>query len=97
MASITNPMKSDLDAGLHSITNVNELQVSDAVTANGFFLVGGLTTPFAILGGYIDPTVNGLLCQPGSLYLQRIDANSAAIWFKTGPLPTDWKQVALQP
>lgn len=102
MASLTNPLKSDLDGGGHNVVNV-----TNYVTNSGASLAGGGTTavenvlvdalPNATifvsdLVGSADPSA-GLDRNPGSLYRQ-VSNGTAALWLKTGLAPTAWVKVA---
>lgn len=96
--NVQNPMKSDLDAGGHNITNAGMVIAAANVESGGYFVGKRLVaqeaelrleTPVVITvaAGAGDPSVVGRFANPGSLY---ISTGPVALWQKTGLADTDW-------
>jgi hypothetical protein len=112
VVNVTNPMSADLDGGGHNVSNVANYQTSAGAVFggdgfSGWTLVfgmspqtGPLAAPFTLdFAGTADPSIAPPVGNNpvGSLYRQRIDSAHAALWFKTGPIATDWTLVVRSP
>lgn len=106
--NVTSPMTADLDGGGHNIVNVqNFITATGAILAGDGVLIhsavfgtsvlnGQIQQPFTEdFAGIVDPNTL-TLDNPnvGSLYRRVVDSAHGELWFKSGPLPTDWVRVA---
>jgi len=103
--NVTTPMTIDLDAGGYNILNAGNFITSngallggDGVLAHAFVFSATttMTPPFTIdFAGTDDPRNAPEGNNPvGSLYRRIVDSAHGELWFKTGPLGTDWVRIA---
>jgi len=106
--NVTNPFSSDVDGGGHNIFNVqNFITATGAIMAGDGVLIhsavfgtsvlnGEIQQPFTQdFAGIVDPNTL-TLDNPnvGSLYRRVVDPAHGELWFKFGPLATDWQRIA---
>jgi hypothetical protein len=104
LVTVTNPMTQSLDGGGQSIYNLSqvvassELRVAQAGAISGLvtFQAGSGLDSASIFAGSVDPNAgDGQACPPGCLYLEF--GATPGIFFKAGPLNTDWQRLAGTP
>lgn len=96
VATVTNPMTTDLNGGGNLIYNVSGLSASGDETSLGANFVAthdyivsvdpgplvGATV--SVTAGSADPSATPDTHPAGSVYLRRIDSTHAELWFNTG-------------
>ena len=82
-----------------AVTNSGAVTVGLSSMGNrGRVMLGDGGYPFygypSITAHTADPSVVGVDLESGSLLLRRVSPSIGELWFKTGPLATDWVRIA---
>lgn len=108
LATVTNPMQTDLDANAHAIVEAQGVQSrsfhavppgetfpsGDVVASVYYAAQPNLSAP-SIFSGLADPSVSCPTANPGSLYLREVThpPTTGEVWAKTAN-PCGWTRIA---
>ena len=95
--AITNEQNS-VAVGASPMAGTDPHGATTVPSASGRIMLGDGGYPFfgypSLTAHTYDPSIVGVDLDTGSLLLRRVDSAHGELWFKTGPLATDWVRIA---